>query len=72
MPDRPTYAFALEGIKKRQVGTIMSNPGHALWCGIVPDERAGHVREALVAPAMWSGWGICTLSANERAYNPLD
>lgn len=72
MPDRQTYAFALEGTEKRQVGTIASNPGHALWCGIVPDERASHVRDALVAPAMWSGWGIRTLSAAERAYNPLD
>jgi glycogen debranching enzyme len=72
MPDRQTYAFALEGAEKRQVVTIASNPGHALWCGIVPDERASHVRDALMTPAMWSGWGIRTLSAAERAYNPID
>jgi glycogen debranching enzyme len=72
MPDRRTYAFALEGAHKRQVGTIVSNPGHALWCGIVPEDRASHVRDTLMAPDMWSGWGIRTLSATEHAYNPID
>jgi glycogen debranching enzyme len=72
MPDRQTYAFALEGTDKRQVGTIASNPGQALWSGIVPEARASHVRDALMTPQMWSGWGIRTLSAAEHAYNPID
>ena len=34
------YAYALDG-DKRPVLTVASNPGHCLWSGIVPQERAG-------------------------------
>jgi glycogen debranching enzyme len=63
------YAFCLDG-EKRPVLSVASNPGHLLWSGIVPSERAGRVIERLMAPDMWSGWGIRTLSANHPAYNP--
>ena len=56
------YAFALDGEKKK-VLTVASNAGHCLWSGIVPPERAGKVVKRLMAPDMWSGWGIRTLSA---------
>jgi glycogen debranching enzyme len=72
MSDRNMYALALEQAEKRQVDVITSNPGHALWCGIVPEERAESVRHALMSPEMWSGWGIRTLSAAEHAFNPID
>jgi glycogen debranching enzyme len=49
---------------------VASNPGHCLWSGIVPADRAGHVVRRLMEPDMWSGWGIRTLSANHPAYNP--
>src|ERR1700726_3094628 len=49
------YAFALDGEKKK-VLTVASNPGHCLWSGIVPPERAGKVVKRLMAPDMWSGW----------------
>ena len=64
-----TYAYALDGDKK-QVLSIASNPGHCLWSGIVPPDRARRVMERLMAPDMWSGWGIRTLSAKHPAYNP--
>ena len=63
------YAFALDGEKKK-VLSVASNPGHCLWSGIVPPERAGRVVARLMQPDMWSGWGIRTLSASHPAYNP--
>src|SRR6185437_10354962 len=63
------YAFALDG-DKRRVMTVVSNPGHCLWSGIVPPERAGRVVARLLAPDMNSGWGIRTLSSLDPAYDP--
>jgi glycogen debranching enzyme len=63
------YAFCLDG-EKRPVLSVASNPGHLLWSGIVPPERAGRVVERLLAPDMSSGWGIRTLSSEHPAYNP--
>jgi hypothetical protein len=34
---------------------------------IVPRERAKKVVDRLMAPDMWTGWGIRTLSADHRA-----
>ena len=65
------YAFALDGEKKK-VLTVASNAGHCLWSGIVPPERAGKVVKRLMAPDMWSGWGIRTLSALHPAFNPYN
>jgi glycogen debranching enzyme len=63
------YAFCLDG-EKKPVLSVASNPGHALWSGIVPKDRAAKVVRRLMAPDMWSGWGIRTLSADHPAYNP--
>jgi glycogen debranching enzyme len=63
------YAYALDG-DKNKVLTVASNPGHCLWSGIVPAERAPSVVRRLMQPDMWSGWGIRTLSAAHPAYNP--
>jgi glycogen debranching enzyme len=65
------YAFALDGEKKK-VLTVASNGGHCLWSGIAPPERAGKLVRRLMAPDMWSGWGIRTLSALNPAYNPYN
>lgn len=63
------YAYCLDG-SKRPVLSVASNPGHLLWCGLVPKERAARVVSRLMKPDMWSGWGIRTLSADNPAYNP--
>jgi glycogen debranching enzyme len=68
--DTGFYAYALDPDKK-QVKTIASNPGHLLWSGIVSRERAARVAARLLAPDMWSGWGIRTLSSENPAYNPF-
>jgi glycogen debranching enzyme len=65
------YAYALDGDKKK-VLSVASNAGHCLWSGIVPPERAKRVVERLMAPDMWTGWGIRTLSADHRAFNPYN
>ena len=52
--------------------TIASNAGHCLWSAIVPPERAQKVVERLMAPDMWTGWGIRTLSADHPAHNPYN
>jgi glycogen debranching enzyme len=63
------YAYGLDG-NKRQILTVASNPGHLLWSGIVPPDRAALVVARLMQPDMWSGWGIRTLSAKHPSYNP--
>ncbi len=67
--DAGFYAYMLDG-EKQKVMTVASNPGHLLWSGIVPPERAARVVARLMAPDMNSGWGIRTLSSQHPAYNP--
>ncbi|MBV9581972.1 MAG: amylo-alpha-1,6-glucosidase [Chloroflexi bacterium] len=52
--------------------SVASNAAHALWTGIVDPARAGAVVERVLRPDMFSGWGVRTLSAEDRAYNPVD
>ena len=70
MPAKGTYALALDR-DKRQVDAVTSNPGHLLFSRVVSEERARAVARSLLAPEMWSGWGIRTLAAGQGAYNPL-
>jgi glycogen debranching enzyme len=65
-----TYYLGLDG-QKRPIESVASNAGHCLASGIVPPERAARVIERLMAPDMWSGWGIRTLSSEHVAYNPF-
>lgn len=70
MPKVGFYAMALDG-EKRQVGSIGSNAGQALWAGIVPAERAARVAERILEPDMFSGWGIRTFASGQPGYNPV-
>ena len=70
MEDEQYFAGALDG-DKRHVRTVMSNPGHALYCDIVDREKAEHVAKRLFQPDMFSGWGIRTMSKGAAAYNPM-
>lgn len=63
-------ALALDG-QGRQCDVITSNPGHLLATGILDDAQAASVAETLMGQGMFCGWGIRTLSAGERAYNPM-
>ena len=70
LPDKEVYALALqEGGAPAAV--VSSNAGQVLWSGIADDAKARGTTQHLMAEAMFSGWGIRTLSADERRYNPL-
>ena len=64
------YALALDK-DKRPVASVTTNPGHCLWSGIVPGERAARMAEVFLSPDMFSGYGLRTLAASEHAYHPL-
>jgi len=70
MPNHRFYAIAI-GPDKQRVESIASNPGHALAAGLVPIDRAEQCAARLMAPDMFSGWGIRTLSSEHPSYNPL-
>jgi glycogen debranching enzyme len=64
-----TYCFGLDA-HKQPIRTVVSNAGHCLWSGIASPERAAKVVQRLMQADMSSGWGIRTLSADHRCYNP--
>ncbi len=71
MSDRQYPAEALQR-GGRQAAVVTSNPGQALWTGILSAEESALVAARLMAPELFNGWGIRTMSAHETAYNPLD
>ena len=70
MEDEDYFAMALDG-QKRQVRGVASTAGHALWSRIIAEEHIPDVVRRLMAPDMFTGWGIRTLSKEARAYNPI-
>lgn len=70
MADEGFYAMALDR-DKQPVRSIGSNPGHALAAGLVPAACARSVADRLLAPDLFSGWGVRTLSSEHPSYNPL-
>ncbi len=69
-PEIGTYAIALDG-DKNACRVRTSNAGQVLYCGIASQERAVRVAETLMAPEMFSGWGIRTVAADSPRYNPM-
>ncbi len=65
-----TYFLGLDG-HKEPIRTVASNPGHLLWSEAIRSDRAERVAHRLLAPDMWSGWGIRTLSSSHLSYNPF-
>ncbi len=70
MEDDGFYALALDR-DKRVVRSIASNAGHLLWCGLPSVERARRVAARMLDPDLFSGYGVRTLAAHHRRYNPL-
>lgn len=70
MDDADFFALALQHDHK-PAAVISSNPGQALWTGIVEHGKARRTVARLLADDMFSGWGVRTLSRNERGYNPV-
>lgn len=70
LDDLGTYAIALDGAK-RPCAVRSSNPGHVLYCGIAPPERAARIAEGIMSPAGFNGWGVRTIFSGEPRYNPM-
>jgi N-terminal domain of (some) glycogen debranching enzymes len=70
LADRRCYAMAVGG-DDRAGRALGSNQGHLLWARAVAPARAAAIRDALMGPAMLSGWGLRTLGADEAAYDPV-
>lgn len=68
--DIGTYALALDG-EKRPCRVRASNVGHVLWSGIALPTRHVLAARSLMDPDLRSGWGLRTLSATAKNYNPL-
>lgn len=68
----PRESYIAQGLDrvKRRVEAVSSNPGHCLWAGILSPETARAVAARLVAPDLFSGWGIRTLSSQAINYDP--
>ncbi len=64
------FAMGLDS-RKRQIRSIASDPGHCLASGIVEESLAHRVADRMLAPDMFSGWGVRTLAASHPAYNPF-
>jgi glycogen debranching enzyme len=65
-----TYAMALDG-EKRPCLVRSSNPGQCLFTEIVDPAYVDQLVSALLDDDSFSGWGIRTLAATERRYNPM-
>lgn len=70
MPDEGTYALGLDA-SGRQVDGVASNAGHLMWTDAIAEARAASVTRRLLAPDMFTGWGIRTLSSRNPGYNPI-
>ncbi|HKC19394.1 MAG TPA: glycogen debranching N-terminal domain-containing protein [Candidatus Dormibacteraeota bacterium] len=62
-------AFLLDG-RKRPVRTVVSNPGHCLWMGILDEERGCAAGRRLMQPDLFTGWGLRVLSDHHPSYDP--
>lgn len=70
MEDKKYYALALDKDKK-QIQTITSDPGHALWSKIIPTDKSEDTANKLIDEGLFSGWGIRTMSKHEKVYSPV-
>lgn len=69
-PEERFYGLALDP-EKGLVRGATSNVGHCLASGIIARERLRDVAGRLLAPDLFSGWGVRTLTTRHPAYNPL-
>lgn len=73
MLDDKGAAYWAMGIdaRGRRIETVTTNPGHALWTGLLADETARATARRLIADDMLAGWGVRTLSARAPTFNPM-
>jgi glycogen debranching enzyme len=71
IPEAHYYAFCRQA-DGRFSKSIASNPAHALWTGIIDPKHAPEVARRVLEADMFSGWGVRTLSATDRTFNPVE
>lgn len=64
------FAMALDG-RKVPVRMVGSNPGHALWAGIVRTDRVDPLVDRMMRPDLLSAYGLRTLSSESPFYAPF-
>ena len=69
LEDKGIFALALQDGGK-PAAVVASNAGQALWSGIADADKARRTADRLMADDVFSGWGIRTLSMQEKRYNP--
>ena len=65
-----TYVLALDS-EKKPCRVRSSNAGHCLFSGIAEKSIAELLVKKLLRDDMFSGWGIRTISALEKRFNPM-
>jgi glycogen debranching enzyme len=65
-----TVALALDA-DKQPCRVMSSNAAHCLAAGLLDPDQAASLSRRLLADDMFSGWGLRTLGAGERRYNPM-
>lgn len=70
LDDLGTFALALDR-DKRPVPSATTNAGHLLWSRVPRQDHADRMAEHFLDDAMFSGWGLRTLSARHAVYNPM-
>jgi glycogen debranching enzyme len=69
LDDEGCYSVALDA-DGRAVRMVTSNSGHALWAGLSDPGRARSIAARLLAPDMLTAFGVRTLSASDRFFDP--
>ena len=64
------FAMALDGVKA-PVRMVASNPGHALWAGVVRPARIDPLVARMLRPDLMSAHGLRTLSCESAFYAPF-
>jgi glycogen debranching enzyme len=70
LADKGWLAMGLDK-DKRPVDGLASNMGHCLWTGILDADKASLVAKRLLSRDMFTGWGVRTLAASMKGYNPI-
>jgi glycogen debranching enzyme len=70
LPEERTFALALDA-HERPCRVVSSNAGHCVYAQIATREQARQIVERFLQDDMFCGWGIRTLSAQARRYNPM-
>ncbi|MGV3530461.1 MAG: glycogen debranching N-terminal domain-containing protein [Flavisolibacter sp.] len=68
--EKKCFVLALDG-DKNPCRVVSSNAGHCLYTGIADADKAKALAQTLMHKDMFTGWGIRTLSSDEKRYNPL-